>query len=300
MRDKRTPVPCPTCGTIVERTPSELARDRRYCSRACAVTARTAPELTRTYTCTGCRAPITRLASQVRTTTPFCSKRCQAAHRTVNSRAEWPYRLCLRCGICFQLKPSDARRGQGLYCSRECRRGTPEQRFWSHVRKGKGCWVWTAATRTGGYGATHKKGRSISTHRRSWELTYGPIPAGLCVCHRCDNRLCVRPDHLFLATPADNTADMRAKGRMTGPHEPARGTRNGRARLTAEQVLAMRARRAAGDTVIALARSFGVSEGAAHSAITGENWTWLSSAHQAAPASSEASTIGDSALTQFG
>lgn len=275
MHDKRTPVPCPCCGTVNQRTPSEVARGRRYCSRACAGTHRASLALSRTYRCTHCRAPIARLVSQVRTPTPFCSQRCNAAHRSAARRTEWPYRLCLRCGICFQLTPSNARRGQGLYCSRECFHGTPEQRFWSHVRKGTGCWEWTAATRTGGYGAAHKKGRSISTHRRSWELAYGRIPAGMWVLHRCDNRLCVRPDHLYLGTPADNTADMRARGRATGPEVPARGTRNGRARLTPEHVLEMRARHAAGETVTGLARSFGISYGGAHSAINGENWAWL-------------------------
>ena len=98
------------------------------------------------------------------------------------------------------------------------RRAIPvEDRFWSKVRKadGDGCWEWMGARVKTGYGQI---GRSrtrqlIATHRLSWELYRGAIPSGLCVCHRCDNPRCVRPDHLFLGTQADNIHDMVAKGR---------------------------------------------------------------------------------------
>ena len=93
--------------------------------------------------------------------------------------------------------------------------------FWKKVRKTtSGCWGWVGASSGAGYGHTRIGGRNISAHRTSWELHFGAVPDGMCVLHRCDNRRCVRPDHLFLGTLSDNSRDCVEKGR----HGQARKT----------------------------------------------------------------------------
>ncbi len=97
---------------------------------------------------------------------------------------------------------------------------TLEERFWSKVDKSGECWIWTGATRTSGYGAfAVPPGRVRDAHRMSFELSGGEIPAGAFVCHHCDTPRCVRPGHLFIGTPADNTHDMVSKQR----HNPWAG-----------------------------------------------------------------------------
>lgn len=90
----------------------------------------------------------------------------------------------------------------------------PAVRFFAKVAKGDGCWLWTGATHRNGYGSFKLRGgRQVRAHRFSWELARGPVPDGLSVLHRCDNRRCVRPEHLFVGTQRENLSDMVAKGR---------------------------------------------------------------------------------------
>lgn len=98
-------------------------------------------------------------------------------------------------------------------------------RFWPKVNKDapNGCWEWTAGISKLGYGFffvarnTFTKSGNVPSHRVSFMIANGPIPDGLLVCHKCDNRKCVNPDHLFLGTDADNVHDMIAKGRAKFP-----------------------------------------------------------------------------------
>jgi hypothetical protein len=93
---------------------------------------------------------------------------------------------------------------------------TQEQRFDARVRKSEDCWIYEGARTRFGHGSVQWNGKKTTAHRAMWMQTNGPIPEGLCVLHRCDNPPCVRPDHLFLGTKRDNTADMWSKGRQAG------------------------------------------------------------------------------------
>lgn len=185
--------------------------------------------------------------------------------------------MCRLCGRTFAAYPSDVAYGGAIYCSLACRyagsRIDPAQSFWRRVEKSDGCWLWTGPVNWYGYGlltfrdSESRKTRGTPAHRFSYELHFGEIGnSEIMVCHRCDNRRCVRPEHLFLGRAADNAADMVRKGRS------ARGERDANARLTAGQVLIIRERFAAGESTYDLAEAFGVSQSAAHSAATGLTW----------------------------
>lgn len=147
----------------------------------------------------------------------------------------------------------------------------PVQRFWGRVLKAEGCWLWTGGKTSRGYGRLKVKDgplKDVYAHRFSYRLHFGPIPDGAYVCHHCDNPPCVRPDHLFLGSPADNTRDARRKGRMaTGDRNASRryperrpsGEQHANSRLTVPQVVQIRERFDGGEEQKALAEQFGVS-----------------------------------------
>lgn len=95
--------------------------------------------------------------------------------------------------------------------------------FWERVERGSpdDCWPWMGSLKDTGYGQLTRLAISstpLKAHRVAWELVNGPIPAGLHCLHRCDNRRCVNPAHLFLGTNHDNIKDMWSKGRGRTPN----------------------------------------------------------------------------------
>lgn len=148
-------------------------------------------------------------------------------------------------------------------------------RFLSGIRVGSpdGCWPWTRALMKAGYGEIRMAGRTLYTHRLSYEHHVGPIPKGLFVCHRCDNRRCCNPAHLFLGTSLDNVRDMVAKGRGYRP-EP-KGAEHGRAKLTDADVLEIRRRRKAGESRISVAAAFGIHKNTVSGLTNGRAWRHL-------------------------
>jgi hypothetical protein len=142
-----------------------------------------------------------------------------------------------------------------------------------------GCWLWTDKP-VCGYGRICIDGVPRLAHRISYELHRGAIPAGLNVCHRCDNPICVNPDHLFLGTHADNVADRCRKGRTRQGHVPKRsGENHGKAKLTWAKVDEIRAWYAAGGVSMAqLGRDFGVSKRAILFVVHRKHWVRQSEA----------------------
>lgn len=153
---------------------------------------------------------------------------------------------------------------------------TPEERFWSNVDKSGECWVWTAGKDEHGYGNIKIEGRRVATHRFSYATFVGAIPDGLCVCHRCDNPSCVRPDHLFVGTQKANCQDRQQKGRSGFQRYPELvkcGEAHHAAKLTEKRVRLMRALRAELGTPYAeLAALFNVTTNTAHRACVGVWW----------------------------
>lgn len=134
------------------------------------------------------------------------------------------------------------------------------------------CWVWTSSKR-GKYGKVRSNGADKTVHRVSWEHHYGPIPAGLFVCHKCDNPPCLNPEHLFLGDSAANARDMALKGRSLI------GLRNHKAKLTEEQVRTIRSRFANGvipkGSFRATAREFGINTHTLRDLLTRVTWKHL-------------------------
>ena len=132
-----------------------------------------------------------------------------------------------------------------------------------------GCWEWQGSVASNGYGVLWVGDNNVGAHRLSYELFIGPLPGGANVCHWCDVTLCVNPEHLFVGTTQDNTADRHSKER------DARGEGHGNAKLTDEAVRTIRSEVAMGRSQVSLARRFNVTRETISSVVRRKTWTHL-------------------------
>ena len=135
-----------------------------------------------------------------------------------------------------------------------------EDRFWPKVDKSGGpdsCWPWTKGRHRNGYGKFYSAGKHISAHRTAFLFSAGTIPEGLHVLHKCDNRACCNPRHLFAGTSADNMADKVSKNRQSRTGFP--GEKHGRSKLSNRPVLVLKKLRSLGWKLRTLATFFGIS-----------------------------------------
>jgi len=153
-----------------------------------------------------------------------------------------------------------------------------EERFWDHVSRASPaeCWEWQGAIEGSGYGymtLTRTPRRWVRAHRLSYEMHHGPIPDGLAVCHRCDNRLCVNPAHLFAGTWGDNNADRAARGR--GRENRQHGRANLNAKLTEANVREIISAVASGESQGSVSRRIGISQAQVSKIVHGKSWAHL-------------------------
>lgn len=217
----------------------------------------------------------------------------------VQTGAITPADLSKLCPHCNCVKPvaqfyKSRSRSDGLQaCCKECqkqkdhhRRQQPKPlmtawgptaiaRFWSLVDITDSCWLWKGSLTHNGYGRVQKDDRHYLAHRAAFEIVYGRVAAGLNICHSCDvnypigdltYRRCVRPEHLFVGTTADNVADRCRKGRTASgdrhgfrkhPECHPRGEQNSSSKLTERQVAEILQNH---ETATAIAVKYGVSK----------------------------------------
>lgn len=263
---KYTTCICPGCQCEFIRTSKHP--DQRFCSRPCgrrwnALQVRIASARPCEY-CGREFAPPHPGSKQ-----RYCSRKCGAI--ASHPAQDYGTAICKQCGAVFIKNFAEH-----AFCSYNCSglQNTHKRSFVSRevyfsdrINKTDYCWLWTGKKGPKGYGVATYRGRSMLAHRFSYELHYGPMfMEGMFVLHRCDNPLCVCPDHLFLGSQQDNIDDMVSK------HRHAHGERTKNAKLTEIDVRTIRSSR---EPSSVLARQYGVSSTAIYCIRKRKTWTHI-------------------------
>lgn len=144
-----------------------------------------------------------------------------------------------------------------------------KERLLSKVKVRKnGCWEWQGSISEKGYGRVGYEGKNNRAHRVSWIAFKGVIKKGFCVCHHCDNKRCINPDHLFQGTNQDNVTDKMIKGRYIIPSRP-NGENHPLAKLKNKDVLYIRE---SNERAMDLAKKFKMHIGSIYSIKNKETW----------------------------
>ena len=134
---------------------------------------------------------------------------------------------------------------------------TRAEKFWKKIKKTEGCWLWTGAKNSHGYGYVKRRGKTYRTHRYVWEIMKGHIPSGVCVLHCCDVRNCVNPEHLYLGSYSDNAYDAHRRGHRSYSH--LKGSKHGMAKLDESKVKVIKTYLENGFTCLSLSKVYQVS-----------------------------------------
>ena len=214
--------------------------------------------------CRTCQQPFRVQVSRLHRNPQYCSQECARTQKPSITL------LCRRCQTPFVV--FYYRREKAKYCSMECsQRGM----IWNKIDTSGGpdaCWEFLGHKSSKGYGTKTRLGKTSTVHRFIYSETYGEIPEGKQINHRCNNRACVNPTHLYAGTTHDNTMDAIRSGRYRTVFVP--GAQHAMAKLTEVAVREIRAQQGKNSTQ-ALAQQYGVSPKTIRDIWQGKSWRHL-------------------------